>query len=155
MSDNVEVYLAFFKAKEGRLADKLISLVDGSKYSHVELVVRPKHRPSSYFKCYTSHMNDGGVRVKTMFLTPRIWDLVHVDVDLKYALEFFEYNKKGKYDYLGLFTTILNWWPHSKNSWFCSELVAAMLKLDHPERYGIKKLYRHVKHSNEIKTKPP
>ena len=147
MSEKDEVFLAFFKAKRGNFIDKLIGVVDGSEYSHVELVILRKKGLSTYYDCFSSHVADGGVRTKQMLLNGNKWDLIPVPdtVDLVYAFEFFKENARGKYDYLGLFTTILNWWPHGKKRWFCSELIAAMLQLPHPERTGIKKLYNLYK----------
>lgn len=147
MSEKAEVYLAFFKASKGNLIDKLIGKVDGSPYSHVELVIKRKEGMRTYYDCYSSHMNDGGVRIKQMLLNGNKWDLIPVpeSVNLPYAFTFFKENCLGKYDYLGLFTTILNWWPHGKKRWFCSELIAAMMQMPHPERTGIKDLYNHFK----------
>lgn len=141
-----EVYLAFFKAEMGTWADKLISRVDGCQYSHVELVVKRQDGDRMYYRCYSSHMADGGVRVKNLNLTEERWDLIPVPekFDLAYALEFFQHNAQGKYDWMGLFSTILNWWPHGKKRWFCSELVSAMMQLPNPQTMGIKKLYQHV-----------
>lgn len=142
-----EIFLAFFKAKSGNWADKLIGLVDGGKFSHVELVIRRTDERVPYYTCFSSHMSDGGVRVKQLLLDDNKWELIPLpeEYDTQYAIKLFQHNIDGKYDWLGLFTTILNWWPHGRNRWFCSELIATMLKLPHPERCSVEDLYKRFK----------
>ena len=142
-----DIYLAFYIAKTGNLWDKTISLVDGTKYSHVELAVV---RDDGRCDCYTSHSAEGGVRAKVLSLNPAKWDLFRInDIDLKYALEVFEREKARKYDWMGLISTKINWFPGSDKRWFCSELVAAMLQIRRPQNQGIKDMLRWAERNSK------
>lgn len=131
-----KTYLAFYKGK-GTWIDKLIRYIDGSKYSHVEFVIKQQ---DGKYKCYSSSARDGGVRLKYMNLNSNNWDLIPIKTINNFMDIFFIYQFSG-YDYLGLFSTKWGWFPNIPNRVFCSELVAKMLGIPNAETYGIKKLY--------------
>lgn len=133
-------YLAFYLGRnpEAKFWDNLITIIDGSPYSHVELVIP---RSDGQYDCYTSSPRDGGVRQKTMLLNPAQWHLVPVNIDIDYALAFFDAQNQHKYDWLGLVTTKLRFLKSSKTKWFCSELCAAMCQIPDSGNFGVKGLF--------------
>lgn len=134
-------YLAFYLGKnpEAKLWDNVITIIDGSPFSHVELAIKDPSLP--YFDCYSSSPRDGGVRHKQMTLNPSQWRLVPVAIDIDYAMGLFERERGRQYDWLGLATTKLTFLKSSKTKWFCSELCATMCQIPNSGNYGVKRLY--------------
>lgn len=115
--------LALYKASGG-LADKLVRLVTRSKYSHVELVIGGA--------CFSSSIQDGGVRGKHINIWSGSWDVVDIGGDEAAAKAWFEARNGQDYDWLGVFRFILPFLPHRSGKWFCSEAVGAALGLPEP-----------------------
>lgn len=129
--------LAFYKAK-GNFFDMLIRVWTRSKYSHCELLIDGES--------YSSSPRDGGARI---LIDPNFknenWDFVEVSGDVEYALEVFNKHKGKGYDWLGiLFCQIIPLDIHDSKRVWCSEICAAMLKLDDPSSYSPQKLYSTV-----------
>lgn len=115
--------IAFYKAP-GALADRLVRLVTGSKYSHCELVINGTACSSS--------IRDGGVRMKGIYLDPAKWDVVDVDGDVTAAWSWFATHVGQRYDWAGVFRFVIPFLPHRRRQWFCSEACAAALGLPDP-----------------------
>lgn len=148
MENNTLAYVAFYIANTRvnpklRLWDKIVSYIDGSPYSHVELAI-PLERESSTFMCYSSSIRDGGVRKKQIELTSEHWILVPVKIDLSRAMAVFNYYEGCGYDLLGLGSTKWKWFPNIPNHFFCSEIVANMLGKIDCSNYGVKRLYEDL-----------
>lgn len=145
MNNYNNTYLAFYLGRnpEATIWDKLITIIDGSPFSHVELAI--KNSLSSYYDCYSSSPRDGGVRHKQMALNPSQWVLVPININLTFAMEIFNIYKGLPYDLWGLATTKVKWLPNRTDKMFCSELVACMYGLPDYSNYGVKKLYNYVK----------
>ena len=119
--------LALYKAPGG-IFDKLVRLVTRSKYSHVELVIGGM--------CYSSSIQDGGVRGKHINIWSGSWDVVDIggDEDEDAARAWFEAYEGQDYDWLGAFRFALPFLRHRPAKWFCSEAVGTALGLPEPHR---------------------
>jgi len=149
------IRIAFYKGRH-RWVNRLISWWTRGPYSHVEVVVELLYdaqspqdsaqnlgpRPS---RCASSSQMDGGVRIKTINLSPDHWDLVEVDADAQHVRSWFEARKGTKYDYLGVLGFILRIIGHDQKRWFCSEAVAASLGFLEPWRFNPNSLYTVLK----------
>lgn len=132
------IYLAFYKGHhtgDGFIRNVLYRLIDWTVritthgiYSHCEIAIQ--NDDSSNFTCYSSSQRDGGVRVKTMPLSPEKWDLIEIrQVNLfPQIINFFNRTKDEKYDYLGALGVVLRI-GNSEKRWFCSEWCAHVLGL--------------------------
>lgn len=134
-----EVQLWFYKA-EGNFYDKLIRLVNRTKYSHVEMFI------DGY--CYSSSPRDRGVRRKYISLNNQHWDVLSLEVTAEhkqYMLKFFEEQQGKAYDWFGAIKTTLWFFPNHKDKWFCSELLAQALNLPYPRKWTPADLYDFFK----------
>lgn len=132
-------YLAFYIADAGKLLDRIISMVDGSPYSHCELVI--KDLGNQHYDCISSSHRDRGLRRKTIDMSGTHWVLIPVMCDIDYALRWFNKRQNFKYDYLALIRTIIPGFYNPERRLFCSEACADMLELVDPGSYGLRKLY--------------
>ena len=133
-------HLAFYIADQGKLLDRIISMVDGSPYSHCELIIRDLS--NNHYDCISSSNRDGGLRRKTIDMNGKHWNLVPVQCDLEYAIRWFDKRQNLKYDYLALIRTIIPIFYNPERKLFCSEACADMLELIDSGSYGLEKLYR-------------
>lgn len=138
-----DAYIAFYIGspklnKKATLNDRLITLIDGSDYSHAEFVWAYSKTGLSY--CLSSSSRDGGVRAKFIDLNSGRWVLKPVSCDLDYALYVFDSFKGAGYDYLGLGSTKFAWFPNIPNRVYCSELIAAMLGFVDHAAVGVREL---------------
>jgi len=116
------VTLAFYKAK-GSLMDKAIRIWTKSKYSHVEVIYSGK----SYGNIPGEDMS---VRSRVHSYNTNSWDLVHIDIDIDYFLEFYEKTKDYKYDWVGIFLSqIFPFNTDQRKKFFCSEWAAEACQL--------------------------
>lgn len=123
-----KIQLWFYKA-EGNFYDKLIRLVNRTKYSHVELCI------AGY--CYSSSPRDGGVRRKQIAFDNK-WDAIELEVTEEHKqamLKLFEREHGKAYDWLGAIKTTIRFFPNHKDKWFCSEIQAQALGLAYPRRW--------------------
>lgn len=129
--------IAFYKGK-GSAFNSLIRWWTRSPYSHVELIIDGVW--------YSSSHTDGGVRSRVINHNPLHWDFIDVPFDAKHALNVFDGAKHYKYDWLGIALSqavALDW--HTKDRYFCSELVAEMLGFSEPQRYSPGSLFNKFK----------
>ena len=132
-------HLAFYIASHGNLLDKAISLIDGSPFSHCELVVN--ELDNQCYDCISSSYHDGGLRRKTIDMSGGNWVLIPVKCDMGHVLRWFNKRQNFKYNYLGIIRTVIPGFYEPAHFQFCSEACAEMLELVDPGSYGIKKLY--------------
>ncbi len=128
------VTIAFYKGRANkfwyRIQDAAVRLATNSIYSHVELIEGRAHLDQSYL-CLTASGRDGGVRAKNIYLRPDSWDLKFVPCDATYATRFITDRIGLKYDYKAiLLTQLINLGVEDPTKWFCSEIIAAALRLD-------------------------
>jgi len=134
------ITLAFYKGRgktrSHRFQDALIRLRTSGQYSHVELI-SGRAKLGERALCFSASGRDGGVREKHILLTPESWDLVEVDIDPTEPIEFIRSRIGAKYDYTGiLLSQALSLGIHEDELWFCSEIVAAALRLPDPQRFS-------------------
>lgn len=133
-----KIQLWFYKA-EGNFYDKLIRLVNRTKYSHVELCI------DGY--CYSSSPRDGGVRRKHITFSQH-WDLIELEVTEDHKqemLNLFEREHSKAYDWLGAIKTTIRFFPNHKDKFFCSEIIAQALGLPKPGKWTPEDLYQFFK----------
>lgn len=133
--------VAFYKGTRPGLQgiyNRLVRLLDGSKYSHVELLFNDGISASS------SYM-DGGVRFKVIEFDSKKWDLFELKgYDSVKAKLFFAEHLGQPYDVMGNIKVIIPWWPHSKTKWHCTEIIAEALGLEASYSFGPKKLFEYL-----------
>jgi hypothetical protein len=143
------IKVAFYKAHQGNLTDKVISWWTKGPYSHVEIVVGPDVNNLSM---YSSSGLDDGVRLKPHKYNPNLWEYVDIDIDFSILLKIYQITNRNKYDYLGILGFILPL-QDRENKWFCSEWVSNILKCSgdkrfytiEPSRISPNKLYKIIK----------
>ena len=141
-------YLAFYTATHGTLLDRAISLIDGSPYSHCELVI--EDLGNRCYDCIGSSHRDGGLRRKSIDMSRSHWVLIPVMCDMGYALRWFQKRQHFKYDYLALFRPKTPGFYNPVYRVSCAEACADMLELVDPGSYGLKKLYEWaLNHPND------
>lgn len=135
----MQVDIIAYKGR-GRIGDWLIRLWTWSKYSHVELRINGIGYTSMY-----------GIGVNSFDRKDLSgdWDVFPVDCTKGNVMDMLiRYNKikHQPYDVVGVAVGQLlktfRW--HKKDEWFCSEVVAYMLGLEHPERYAPKDTVTYI-----------
>ena len=107
-----------------------VRFIERGPYSHCELVFSDGQSASASWM-------DGGVRCKRIDYDPAHWDFIELPAHLEpYARDWFERNDGAPYDLLGNVRFVLPWLPDSEQGWFCSEAIAAALRLREPWRLG-------------------
>lgn len=121
--------LALYKAK-GKIGNAFIRWWTNSQYSHCELVIDGL--------CYSSSVQDNGVRRKAIDLDPEKWDLIELPwADTEKAKRYFEASDEFKYGWLSLLSSqLFNRNRSNKNSQFCSEWCANALGLTNSSSYS-------------------
>jgi hypothetical protein len=101
-----------------------------SEYSHCELVVDGM--------CFSSSIQDGGVRAKAIELRSDRWDWIDLPWASRDAIVAHWYGTlRQPYDWWGLIgSQIFNRRAHYGDASFCSEWCAAALELSHPQTYS-------------------
>lgn len=121
--------IIFYKAKRGRLLDKLIAFWTLGEYSHVELVLSDNY-------CYSASSRDNGVRRKVIadYETSGKWDIFNININEADVKEFYSQTKELKYDWVGiLLSEFVNFNKENKNTWYCSEWVANIINISNKE----------------------
>ena len=135
--------LVAYKGK-GSVWDSSIRLWTNSIYSHCELVIDNV--------CYSSSIQDGGVRPKSINIYNGNWDIIQLTKfnELK-ALNYYQKTKSNKYSYSDLvFNQILNTRFNNPNGQFCSEWCAEALGIPNAGIYSPDKLVDLIKFMEAI-----
>jgi hypothetical protein len=139
------ITLAFYKGvsvnRWHRLQDTAVRFATRSAYSHVELIAgNALHGDAAL--CLSSSGRDGGVREKRILIKPESWDLVGLNILPDGPVGFIRDRIGAGYDYKGiLLSHVLALGRHSKDQWFCSEIVAASLGLQQPQQISPQSLF--------------
>lgn len=126
------VEIAFYKAENGKFFEKLMAWVQGSKFSHVEIVI-------DNF-CYSSSQRDGGVRQKVINLHNGKWELFDMDIPFSHkGVRFFQLTNKYKYDWFGAILNLVFKLNRnvSPNRFYCSEWCIECLNAMLNENYNV------------------
>lgn len=128
---------AFYKAAPRRLShlhNHLIRWFEGGPYSHVELIFSGGISASS-------SLQDGGVRFAWIDFNPERWDFIELHgFDEAAALAWFKSREGARYDLWGQARFLLGFVTPARSRYWCSEAIAAALRLDKPDKYGVNPL---------------
>lgn len=133
------IYVASYKSTQPGwqgIFNRGIRWLTKSPYSHTEVCIgHPFHGP---VPCISSSGVDGGVRAKTMQLSPEKWDVLPMPwVTEQDVLAFLQKHQGSGYDYMGAGRFLL---PFALRDhpikWFCTEAVAAIAGFDDPWRFS-------------------
>lgn len=129
------IHLAFFKAKYGGLFSKVIKRATRSEYSHVEMIfpmrIYDKKNNRELSLCFSSYEKEGGVRFKFIYLNPKKWDLIPIEIsDDSYheLLSFAASLCDAGYDWAGILKFVLPFVRQRPNKFFCSEVCVYVLQ---------------------------
>ena len=124
--------IAFYRGTRPGIAglyNRLGKWLDHGPYSHCELVFSDGMSGSASFM-------DHGVRIKYIGYTSGDWDFVEIPERYEPVARRWFISERGKaYDLMGNINAAFGFVPHSRDKWFCSEAIAASLKLNDPWRY--------------------
>ncbi len=141
------VYLCSFKANargEHGLVSRFIRALDDANYSHTEIAIVGPGQLATPFSAPLFHMSasgmDGGVRAKTMQISPARWDVLALPWADARAVELFfadRVERSRGYDYFGTGRFALPFLlrEHPTRD-FCSEYCAAALGIPDPWRFS-------------------
>ncbi len=138
---NRKVYLALYKHKKpikswrdfvDRFLDELIRFITKSPYSHCELAVE---NDKGSYDCYSSSVQDKGVRCIVLRLLPERWDLIPLDIEHTKIENFYLHTIHYKYDMKGAFGVLFGF-KQRKNRYFCSEWCWAAIGGDEGWRFS-------------------
>ena len=134
----------FYKAREGKIGDKVVGLV--SVFSHVELEINGV--------CYSSSNRDYGVRSKIIDTSNKQkWVSFELknNIDKNICLNYFKRVEGQKYDWLNIFfSQIIKLNIQSSNKQICSEFVGNCLGLEDSYKYSPESLFYKLKELNYI-----
>lgn len=129
------IYLAFYKHKRSwnkepwkALADAVTRCFTKGDYSHCELVVERREFTSGghyehdvVYDCYSSSVQDGGVRCKQINVRDGKWDLVLLPNVAEIQIKaYFNQTKGQAYDWWGALGVVLGI-KEKRSKYFCSE----------------------------------
>ena len=130
------VYLAFYKHKRNwrkesvkALADSVTRFFTKGDYSHCELVIERMvftsgnhYEHDTVFDCYSSSVQDGGVRCKQIDVSDSTkWDLIPLDDVTEAQIKaYFNRTSGKKYDWWGAIGIVLGV-KQKRSKYFCSE----------------------------------
>lgn len=130
-----KIYLAFYKHKRSwrkepwkALADAVTRCFTKGDYSHCELVIKRREFTSGghyehdvVYDCYSSSVQDGGVRCKQINVRDGKWDLVLLpNVAESQIKAYFNQTKGQAYDWWGALGVVLGI-KEKRSKYFCSE----------------------------------
>ena len=134
----------FYKARKGKIGDKVVGLV--SVFSHVELEISGV--------CYSSSNRDYGVRSKIIDTSNKQkWVSFELknNIDKNICLNYFKSVEGQKYDWLNIFCTqLIKLNMQSEDKQICSEFVANCLGLENAYKYSPESLFYKLKELNII-----
>lgn len=133
-------FIAFLKPRTAY--ERMTALLDGGKFCHVELMIE-QNTDGSWLTI--SSLPKTGVRLRNVTLQGEHWVKIPVQVDSEFCKAWYAMHTGQKYDWIGLATTKIPFINGHKGKWFCSELVATLLKINNPQATGIQDLYHVVK----------
>jgi hypothetical protein len=125
-----------FRYDDPRIFSRLVTLVRGGDSAHCEAAW---DWTGTVHRCVSSSFLDGGVRNKTINLSPSKWRVYELPARQDPVTWGAAHAGRG-YDVLGLLGIV---WPvvgHSSHRWFCSEAVADILGLQRPQLFDLRSL---------------
>lgn len=125
----LKITIAFKEIKKSSgIHAKAIGWWTKSNFYHVEMSVGDKW--------ISSNSDEGGVTFKDLLPLNNKWTYIHLEPIIisnktwNEIKQYIEEQKGKKYDWCGIFfSQILPFTLHSRNKWFCSEIVTKILQL--------------------------
>lgn len=138
-------YIAFHGGK-GRAMDVVIAWATRSPYSHCELLRAARMpEPGETHRCIGASLMDGGVRIREIVFDEGKWHFLHVPWAPDDAWERAASRVGSAYDLRAfVWTHLFNFRRHTRDKWFCSELIADALGISMPHAYSPGDLLRLV-----------
>lgn len=130
-----KIYLALYKYKRSfqktpfkAMTDAMTRFFTKGQYSHCELVIekiKPSdtdlHPQETIYQCFSSSVQDGGVRCKEINMMSGKWDLIELhNIDPNQILNYFNQTKGMKYDWWGAIGVVIGI-KQKRSKYFCSE----------------------------------
>ena len=150
MSSDCNASLIFYHAKRApgsTIWDRLISLLDGSPYSHVELVYA---ETGALWLTYGCHIARGGAR------TGRIpkddgWLVIPLGAPIPAAVQVRLDEMRGApYALHKLPRTKFRWWPVFGRGMQCASYIARAYGLEDPDSYGVRDVLHALERIHHI-----
>jgi predicted nucleic acid-binding Zn ribbon protein len=134
------------------LVNWAIRLVTRSKHSHTEIIIDVPDEDRTFFAVSASGV-DGGVRGKTIVMTPDKWDFLPIPwVTEEQVLAWLNQYQGAPYDYFGTTRFLLPFAAREhENAWFCSEACAEIIGIEEPWRFDPATLVMAVRALLKIK----
>jgi hypothetical protein len=146
-----KTYLLWYKGTD-RWVDRLIRLVDGGSYSHVEIA--EESSDGSWTIISASKRDNHQVRMKQLTLNPEHWDIMEVNHNLPHhPLEMSLSFLGREYDTVGAVLSVTRLGRSRKDRIHCSALVGQVMGLQDPWRLSVRELYNEITEKFETKMK--
>ena len=157
--------IAFYKGKDKkpfyRFLGILVFLWTWGKYTHVELIDDRAgiDKPDNWNWYSASGITEGVVRMKRVVYIEDHWDVWNIDdIDTELVVNYFKTQDGKGYDWVGImFNQFLPLRLHSKDKWFCSEIVTRAIQVSSQIGHELKpyntspiRLYKYLKELNII-----
>jgi len=157
--------IAFYKGKSEQtfymILEVLIFIWTWGKYTHVELIDDRSgiNNPNHWNWYSASGLTEGIVRMKNVKYKPEDWDIWNVDsIDIESVIRYFDIQDGKAYDWVGImFNQFIPLRLHSKDKWFCSEIVTRAIQVSSQIGHELKpyntspiKLYKYLYKHNII-----
>ncbi|MGB3555520.1 MAG: hypothetical protein WBA25_12870 [Jannaschia sp.] len=126
-------YVAFYRGR-GTLADRIVRGATRSPFSHCELIrTVDTPRRGDTVTCIGASGRDKGVRIKDITLDDGKWDIYAVPWARVDAWDRAAGELGKPYELWAMvLSQLFNFRRHSRDQWFCSELIAHALGLSMP-----------------------
>ena len=124
-----KVYLAMYKHKRDwhnepvkAISDRITRFFTKGKYSHCEIANGHYYEHATVYDCYSSSVQDGGVRCKQIDVSDSMkWDLIPLtDITEAQIKAYFNRTLGCKYDWWGALGIVLGI-KQKRSKYFCSE----------------------------------
>jgi hypothetical protein len=122
----------YYVAERGTILDKAIAKIDGSPYSHVELVLG---ETEDYWRTIACRY-DSNVRLNLIRKDTAQWHVQETSRPL-HTLEDFTHYLDFPYAVHKLPRTKCSWWPTFGKGFVCSSFLATIHGYEDPESFGV------------------
>ncbi|WP_298429397.1 hypothetical protein [uncultured Jannaschia sp.] len=155
-------WVAFYRGR-GTLADKIVRAATRSPFSHCEMI-RQDTRPArgDTVTCLSASARDGGVRIKEITLEDGKWDIYAVPWARPDAWDRALAEEGRPYELWSMvLSQLFNFRRHSRDRWYCSELIAYALGLSMPHAKSpgdlMRAIHDHVVtwNASQVVARPP
>lgn len=126
-----------FRYGDKRIFARAVCWLRGGDSAHCEVSHRWEGEEAL---CTSASFMDGGVRQKTINLSPDKWRVYEMDISPEDVVKWHRKHQGKKYDVLGLLGFIWRRVEGSARRFFCSEVSAEIMGLPEPQLYDLRTL---------------